>query len=58
MGQEHRGTRRQAPNAPSGHRQPTVLPVFQAAGLAADVAADVAASTEFTECDAAELYLR
>ena len=35
-----------------------LLPVFQAAGLAADVAADVAASTEFTECDAAELYLR
>jgi len=31
-----------------------LLPVFQAAGLAADVAA----STEFTECDAAELYRR
>jgi len=28
--------------------------VFQAVGMAADVAA----STEFTECDAAELYIR
>jgi len=31
-----------------------LLPVFQAVGLAADVAA----STEFTQCDAAELYIR
>ncbi|HTQ91459.1 MAG TPA: hypothetical protein VMK84_18400 [Streptosporangiaceae bacterium] len=31
-----------------------LLPVFQAVGLAAKVAA----STEFTECDASELYVR
>ena len=31
-----------------------LLPVFQAVGLAADAAA----STEFTECDAGELYIR
>ena len=31
-----------------------LLPVFQAVGLATDVAA----STEFTECEAGELYIR
>jgi hypothetical protein len=31
-----------------------LLPVFQAVGLAADVAG----STEFTECDAGQLYVR
>jgi hypothetical protein len=31
-----------------------LLPVFQAVGLAADVAA----STEFTACEAGELYIR